>query len=156
MPVDDEVGIGCLLILADTGFDQGSIFQGREAEREVIADVLNCFQVDQPFAGGGIEGWPARVGGEFEAAVVAAGNAVEKVVAVVAPDGQVFVRETRIASGGSEEQDCLLGGGYQVANRLWEQTAEPGAAGENIEVGFQERGVREGQAAERGVLQTVG
>ena len=37
MPVDDEVVVGCIFVLADAGFDQRRIFHPRKTVREITA-----------------------------------------------------------------------------------------------------------------------
>ena len=85
MAIYDEVAIGSLLVLADAGLNQRGIFHRREPEGEIFAHALQRCRTDHSFAERGIEGGAARIVGYFEPAPVAAGDAVEEAVTVVAP-----------------------------------------------------------------------
>src|SRR5580704_4153883 len=142
MTVDDEVAVGSLLVLADASFKQWRLFQGREAEADVLANVFERVGADDALAVGGIEGGAAGVVGDLEAAPSAAGNAVTKTPVMVTPDGQMAVAETVVSGGGSEEKNVLLGGANQIADCSGKQLAQPWAAGEDVIVGLQMLRVR--------------
>ena len=145
MAVDDEVTVGSLLVLADASLHQGRVFQGREAEGDVFANVFESFLADDALAGCGVEGGAASVVGNFESAAgtacEGAGNSVAKTAAMVSPDGQMRVVEAIVASGRAEEKNILLGGLHQIANGLGKQLAQPRAAAEDVGIGFELRAV---------------
>src|SRR6202451_2531730 len=135
--VNDEVSVGGLLVLADAGFDQRRVFQRGEAEGDVFAGGAQCFFADNSFARSWIEGGAAGVVGDFEAAMVVAGDAVEEAVAMVGPDGQFGVGKAGVSGGRAEEEDVLPGGANQIADGLGKQFAQPRAAGEDVDVCFE-------------------
>ena len=137
MPVDDEVTVGSLLVLADAGLDQRRVFQGREAEANIFANVFQRFRTDHALAIGGIEGRAARVVGDLESAAVAARDAVAKASAVIGPHWQMRVAEAIISGRRAKEKDILLGGLHQIADGLREQLPEPRPAGEDVAVGLE-------------------
>ena len=108
--------VGALLILADAGFDQWSVFHRRKAKGEIFANALQRGSADDSLAARGIEDGTARVIGYFEAATIASGNAVEEAVAVVAPHRNMSIGEAGVASGCAEEKDVLLGGTDEAAH----------------------------------------
>ena len=89
MAIDDEVTVGRLLVLADAGLNEWSVLQGRKAEGDIFADVLQRYGVNNSFAVCRIEIRSARVIGDFESAAVTARDAIVKVIAMIAPDGQM-------------------------------------------------------------------
>jgi len=46
MPVDNEVIVRAVLVLADASLEQGSIFQCRKSECDVVANDLEAFKTD--------------------------------------------------------------------------------------------------------------
>ena len=108
MPVDDEVAVRRLLVLADASFYQRRVSKGREAEGDVFANLLQCLLTDHALAIGRIEGRPARIVGDLESAAIAAGNAVAKASPVIGPYRQMLIRETIIAGRRAEEENILL------------------------------------------------
>src|ERR1700722_9275026 len=137
MPVDDEVLVGRLLVLADARLDQRSVFQGREAEGQMLAHTTQRIWVHHAFSRRRIEGRSARVIGYFKPAPSAAGDSIEKMLAVVAPHGQMRVVESRISRRRPEEKNILLGGPPQIADRLREQFSQPRSAGKHVVVGLE-------------------
>ena len=97
MPVDDEVTVGGLLVLADAGFDERRVFQRREAEGEVFANVPQRLFIDHPLAVGRIEIRPPRIVGNFESATAAARDAVAEASAMIGPDGKMGVGEVMLS-----------------------------------------------------------
>src|SRR4029453_1856981 len=76
MPVDDEVRIRSLLVLAHARLDEGRLREAREAPRE-IGPRGGRARVAQPaLTIGGIEGRAAAVVRDLEAAILVARNAV--------------------------------------------------------------------------------
>ena len=89
MPVDDQMTVRTVLVLANAGLDQRRVFHGRKAESDVIARSIESFLVYRSFAGGRIELWSPRVIGDFESAPICCWNTVDKAVAVIGPDRQL-------------------------------------------------------------------
>ena len=58
MAVDDEVTVRRLLVLADASLDQRDVFQGREAEGDVFANVFQRFLADGALTGVGSKAGP--------------------------------------------------------------------------------------------------
>ena len=108
MPVDDEIAVRRLLVLAHASFYQGRVSKGREAEGDVFSNLLQCLLTDHALAIGRIEGRPARIVGDLESAAIAAGYAVTKASPVIGPYRQMLIRETIIAAGRAEEENILL------------------------------------------------
>src|ERR1700683_1607252 len=141
MAIDYEVGVGGLFVLADSSFDQRSIFHCGKAEGQIFADSFERSWAYDSLAACGIERGAASVGGYFGSAPIAAGDAVEKTVAVITPHWKMIVGEAGISSGRAEEKNVLLGGTDDVAQSFGEQLAHPRAAGEDVVVGFELRAV---------------
>src|SRR5579872_2948545 len=139
MTIDDEVTVRRLLILAYAGLDERSIFQAGKAEGDIFADVFQRCGIDDAFAVGGIEVRAPGVVGDFESTAVAAGDAVTEFSSVVGPDWGVGIVKSGIARWSAEEEDILLGGTNEVANRAREQLPKPGPAGKDVEVGSELR-----------------
>ena len=132
MTIDDEIFIRAVLILADSGFHKRRIFQSRETEPKVVANHLQSFWGDGPLAGSRVELWAASVVGDLESAPLISGNAIEKVIAVVSPDREVFLREAVVASWRAKEEDILLGRADVIAYGLRKQSSQPGPASKYI------------------------
>src|SRR4051794_37348748 len=105
MAIDNEVTVRRLLILANASLDQWSIFQGREPKSDVFANLFQRLAIDHAFPIRGLELRPARVVCDFEAATIAAWNAVSEFAAMVRPDGNVGIMKTHVPDGGAEEED---------------------------------------------------
>ena len=88
--------------------------------RHVFVDALQGRLTDNSFSVGGIELAASRVIRDFESAVVAAGDTIEKKVAVIAPHGKLRGGEARISGGRAEEENILLGCTDYVAQRFRE------------------------------------
>src|SRR3954470_20252881 len=108
MAVDDEVTVRRLLVLTHTGLDQRSITKGREAERNIFANVFQRLRIDHALAIRGIEIRPARVIGDLESTAIAARNPITEIATMIPPDGNVGIMKARIAGGSAEEEDVLL------------------------------------------------
>src|SRR5580692_12043999 len=89
MPVYDQVMVGAVLILTDSGFDQRRVFHGGKSECDVIANGLQSFFVCRPFSRGGIEVWSSGIVGDLESAAVAGWDPVDETIAMVGPDWQL-------------------------------------------------------------------
>ena len=107
--VHDEVTVGSLFVLANASLDERRVFQGRKTERYILANILQCLRTYHPLTVRRIEFRTACVVGDLEASAVASGNSVAKATAMIGPDGQVRVAESRVALGGAEKKDILLG-----------------------------------------------
>ena len=143
MAIDYEVGVGGLFVLADSRFDQWSVFYRGKAEHQIFADSFERSWAYHSLAACGIERGTAGVVGYFKSATIAAGDAVEKTVAVVAPNWKMIVGEAGISGGRAEEKNVLLGGMDNLAQSFGEQLAHPWSAGEDVVVGFELRAVGE-------------
>src|SRR5271170_1989221 len=97
MAIHDEVAVGSLLVLADTGLEQRSVFHRGKPESNICTNALQRCLAHYSLAVGRIEGAAASVVGNLEAAVVAAGDAVKEAVAVIAPHGKLRVGKAGIS-----------------------------------------------------------
>src|SRR6266566_10014291 len=62
---------------------------------------------------------------------------------MIRPDGQRFLGEAPVAGGRSEEEDLLTRGAHAVADHVWEERAQPRAAGKDKAIGRQPTAVRQ-------------
>ena len=154
MTVDNELAVGRLLILADARLNQRSIFQGREAEGQILANELQRLLADDSFPRGGIEGRTARVICNFE--TTAPRDAIKEAAAMVAPHWQVLVTKASVARRRTKEEDVLLGGLNEVADGAGKELAEPGSASEHVVVRGETRPVTESNPARNRILKTLG
>ena len=63
MPVDDEVMVGCVFVLADSAFEQRRVLHSREAMSEITARGGASIFADQSLSPGWIELLAARIVG---------------------------------------------------------------------------------------------
>jgi hypothetical protein len=66
MPVDDEIIVRAVLVLADASFQQRRILQRGKAEGDIVPDGFQAFGTDGSFSRGGIKIGAARIVGDFE------------------------------------------------------------------------------------------
>src|SRR5262245_18102769 len=125
MPVDDEVVIGGVLVLADARFDQRRIFRAGEAIGEIAARVGEAVVADDALSRGRIKRRSARVDGEFEAAALIPRNAIPEMIALVGPDLETTFVEARVARGCAEDKDVLLRNCKVRAYRSREKLGQP-------------------------------
>ena len=156
MTVDNELAVGSLLVLADTGLDQRSIFQGREAEGQILADECQRLFADDPFSRSRIEGRAARVVCNFETAALVSRNAIKETAAMVAPHRHLAVVKASVARRCTEEEDVLLGGLNEIADSARKEFAQPGPAGEHVVVCSETRPVGESNPPRNRILKTLG
>jgi hypothetical protein len=89
--------------------------------------------------------------------VLVAGNAVEDPLAEIDPGREETLVEPRIAGRRREVEDLLPGDAEEaLADHIGEQAAHPGTAGEDVEVRFEDRAVRELQTVHPSLLQGAG
>src|SRR5271168_4145185 len=110
MAIHNEITVLGLLVLANAGFDQRSVFHRGKAEGDIFANPLQCRLTDHALAVRRIERAAPRIVGHLESALVVARDAVEEALAVVAPHGKMLVREAGVSGGRAEEKNVLLGG----------------------------------------------
>src|SRR5712671_2103216 len=156
MTVDNELAVGRLLILADARFNQRSVFQGREAEGQILTNKLQRLPADDPFSRGRIEGRTARVICNFETTARVPRDAIEETAAMVAPHRQVLVTKASVARRRTKEEDVLLGGLNEIADGAGKKLAEPGSASEHVVVRGETRPVSESNPAQNRMLKTLG
>src|ERR1700679_431330 len=121
MPIHNEVAVGSLLILANPGLDQRSVFHRGKTKGHIFAHSLQRCLAEHALAGSRIERPAARVIGDFEAAPIASWDAVEETLAVVAPHWKMRVGEPQVSGGRSEEENILLGWLNKMAQSFREQ-----------------------------------
>src|SRR5579863_3179813 len=144
MAIHDEVAVGSLLILADAGLKERRVFQSREAEAEIFADVSQRFLVDHALTTRRIEGGTAGIVGDLESPPIAAWDAIHKRFAMVAPDRQVGISEIRaVARRHAKEENILFGRTNQVTNNLEEQFPQPRPASKDVDVRCEPRPIRQ-------------
>src|ERR1700686_1417770 len=156
MTVDNELAVGRLLILADARFNQRSIFQGREAEGQILTNKLQRLLADDSFSRGRIEGRTTRVIGNFETTARVPRDAIKKTAAMLAPHWQVKVTKASVARWRTKEEDVLLGGLNEIADGAGKKLAEPGSASEHVMVRGETRPVSENDPAQNRILKTLG
>ncbi len=122
-----KLTVGSLLVLADASLDQRSVFHRRKAEGDIFANALQRCRADHSLAIRRIERAAARVIGDLKAATVAARDAVEETLAVIAPHWKMRVGEARISGGWAEEKNILLGGANDALLEF-QETASPATA----------------------------
>src|SRR3984885_11223323 len=123
MPIDDQMIVGAVLVLADAGLDQRRVFHRRKAEGEVIANRLHSGLAHRSFSGRRIEVWSSRVVGNLESATIRGWNAINKPVAIVGPDRQVRLRKAIVSGRCTEEKHILLRGANAGADGFREELA---------------------------------
>src|SRR5438552_1247391 len=153
MAIHDKVRVWCLLVLANTRFDERRILQGREAECEIFADLAQQFLTDHSLAGSRIEGRATRVVGDLESAPSVSGYAVEEAVHVVAPDWKMPAVEAVVARWQPEEKHVLLSRTYQLSNRVGKHCSQPWPASEDVMVRFQSRTIGQHEISQRRALE---
>src|ERR1019366_720278 len=135
MPVDDEVTVRSLLVLANASLHQRRVLQGREAKANIFTNVSYSFLTDHALTVCGIESLPTRVVRNLEPTPAAARNAVTKASPVIGPYRQMPLAEAIIPRRRAEEENILLGSLHKIAHGLWEQLAQPRPAGKQVAVG---------------------
>src|SRR5882762_10412898 len=143
MPIDDEVLVGRVFVLAYTGLDQRSALQSRKPKREILARRLEALRCGHALAGRGIEWRPPGVVRDLEPAPLVARNAVDESPAVIGPHRQRLLRKPLVTGGRAEEKDLLPGGAHPVADNVRKQAPEPRAAGEHECIGDEGGAVRQ-------------
>jgi len=116
MPIHNEISIRSLLVLAHAALNQRRILQVREAKCNVLANILQCFLTDHPISAGWIELRTPRIIRNLEPPPVAPRNAVAKFSAMIGPDWKVFLGESHISGGRTEEKHVLLGRENPIPN----------------------------------------
>src|SRR5438270_8328620 len=124
MTVDNELAVGRLFILADAGLNQRSIFQGREAEDQILTNELQRLRADHSFSRGGIEDRTAGVICNFETTARVPRDAIKETTAMVAPHWQVLVTKASVPRRRTKEEDVLLGGLNKIADGAGKKLAE--------------------------------
>src|SRR5271156_146926 len=136
MPVDDQVIVRAVFVLADAGLNQRRVFHRRKAEGDVIANRFQSGFAHYSFSGSRIELRASRIVGDLESTSVGGWDAIDEVVAIVGPDWQLRFRKTIVPGGCAEEKDILFRGPNAGPNRFRKELAQPGTAGEDKLVGF--------------------
>src|SRR5258705_76707 len=106
MPVDDEVVVRGVLVLAHTPLEQGRPFQLREAKAQVVARRSQALIAGQALAARGVERGPVRVVRDLEPAPLIPGNPVHEARSVIGPN-----RERRATSGDVSSSNGTPGSG---------------------------------------------
>src|SRR3989449_2485178 len=143
VPIDDEMLVGGFLVLADARLEQRRALESGESVRDIIAGNLQRRRSGRALTVRRIEQRAARVVGDLEAAPLVAGDAVHEARAMIRPDGQRLLGEAPVAGGRSEKEDLLARGAHTVADHVWEERAQPRAAGKDEAIGRQPTAVRQ-------------
>src|SRR5580698_3855082 len=146
MPVDDQVIVGAVFVLADAGFDQWRVFHRRKTEGDVIANHFQSRFAHYPFSGSWIELRTSRIVCNLESTSVSGWDSIDEAVAIVGPDRQLRFRKAIVSGGCTEEKDVLFRGANAGADSFRKELAQPGTAGEDIFIGHQPRAIRKQQA----------
>jgi len=142
MAIHDEVAVGSLLVLADAGLDQRSIFHRRKR---------NAIYSRTSFSVAWLTTLSPVVGSKAAPRVSSATlkprrhcrECRRESFSVIAPHWKIRVGEARVSGGRPEEKNILLGGSDQLAQSFGKHFPQPGTARENIEIGFEPRTIRE-------------
>src|SRR5579863_4292468 len=108
MPVDDQVIVGAVFVLADAGFDQWRVFHRRKTEGDVIANHFQSRFAHYSFSGSRIELRASRIVGNLESTSVGGWNAIDEAFAIVGPDWQLRFCKASVSGGCTEEKDILF------------------------------------------------
>src|ERR1700693_1051464 len=103
MPINDEVAVWSLLVLANASFHQRCALQGREAKAEILANVLQNFLADHALTHRGIEDPSARIIRNLEPTPVTPRNSVTKAPPMIGPHWQTPVAKTIVPSRRDED-----------------------------------------------------
>src|SRR5262249_41908997 len=134
MPVDQEVMIRAVFVLADPGLDDRRLFQRWKAPRDALPRRFECSRQGPAVAGGRIERRAAGIVGNLETAPLVAGNPVHE-ARHFEPDGKVALGEPGIPGRRTEEENVLAGRGDELSQYAWKDLRQPGTAREDEEVG---------------------
>src|SRR5712692_508711 len=145
VPIDDEVIIRAVFVLADTRLQQRRVLQPRKSEAKVLADRLEPVGAHRAVARGGIEFGSARIIRNLEAAPFISGNAVNESLAMIGPYRQLGLREAIVTGGRAEEKHVLLGHAEAIANGPRKKFAQPRSASEDVLIGAELRTIRKRQ-----------
>src|SRR5712672_1151399 len=112
MPVNDEIMIRSILVLAHTRFEQRGILHSREAKGKVFARRLESLGTGHPLTCVGIKFRAANVVGNLESTPLSlrnktSRNAVHESVAVVGPHRKLVLQKPVVARGCREEKYLL-------------------------------------------------
>src|SRR5438270_5733233 len=132
MAVDDQVVVRSVLVLTDSRFDQRSVFHSWKAKRHVLANGFQLFCAHHPLSPRGVKYRPTSIVGNFKSTTFVPRNAIEELVPVIRPHGQILIVESWVTHRSSEEKHVLLRGTDLVAKHLGKNLPEPGTASEYI------------------------
>ena len=130
MPVDQEIPVGGVFVLADAGLDDWSVFQGGEAAGEELARSFYGRGAGDTRLRVGIDARAVTIVGDFEAARFEVGHSI-KFILEVEPGGHRGLGESLLAGGDAEENNFLARSEDALAEDAGEYLGKPGAAGKN-------------------------
>src|SRR5215472_7431940 len=104
MAIHDEVGIGCVLVLADACFQQRRVCQPRETKSDVLAGGANILLIHNALTISRIEPRSADIAGNLESMTAIRRHAVEEPIPVIGPNRKLALAESRIAGRSSKEE----------------------------------------------------
>src|SRR6266550_4875165 len=107
VPIDDEMLVGGLFVLADARLEQRGAFQSGEPVGEIVAGDLEGIGARESGLGSRIDDGSSGIVGYLEAAPLVPRNAVHEARAVIGPDGKRFLGEASIARRRSEKENFL-------------------------------------------------
>src|SRR5579872_3643852 len=135
MAVDQEIAVRGVFVLADARFDDGRVAQGGEAATQIIAHERKRF-AGNALDAVGINGRSVTVAGDFDAAVLEIGHAVN-LLSDIEPSGKIAGSVAFVSRRRAEEINFLARRENPVAEKLRENPGQPGAASENVIVSAQ-------------------
>src|SRR5215467_10974241 len=128
--VDQEVAVRRVFVLADSRFDDGRVFEGRETMRHIVARLLGHPGADDPRLHVGIDHFAVKVQSDLQAALVDVRGTVEFVLHKE-PCWECVRGKARVTGRHSEKELLLAGGKNARAKQRGEDFAEPGATGKH-------------------------
>ena len=146
MLVDDETMVRGILVLTNSRLQQRSSLQQRKAKLQIATRRLHTLRRGHSIAVRWIKTWSTGIVSQLEPTPLASGNAIEELLSVVDPNGQLLFEEPGVAGWRAKEIDFLPGRLHSIADQCWEKASKPWTARKNIavrsEVARSRRGTR--------------
>src|SRR5215469_16325874 len=108
MPIDNEVRVRTVFVLAHASLNQGSIRHSGEAEGHVLANRLEQLPSDHPLSPGWIKNRTTGVIGNFETPSQVSRNSIVKASSMVRPNRQLGFIVSAVPPGRSKEKHVLF------------------------------------------------
>ena len=141
MAIDDQVGVGRVLVLAHLRGDSGAPASAGESPRQERARLRDALRADDAFAAAGIDRRPRRIVRHLEAGAAGRRNAVHLPGAgpgrEVHPHRQLAHGEARVTAGVPKYSTSWRERGDPPPRLRREQPRQPRAAGEHEGIGLE-------------------